>query len=94
MAKTQTRRCISISGETYDRVSAHCKEQGTSISGFVETLVAEFFRSNPEKKVEKKVEKEVEDKEPPAKPFVMNGLKKEPVPVTKNHIRGGGIHSL
>lgn len=102
MAKTQTRKCVSISGETYDRVSAHCKEQGSSISGFVETLAAEFFRNEtmitnsvPEK--EKKVEKgnDVREKEPAPTPFVYNGVKKEsPQGTKKDPIRGGGIHSL
>ena len=89
MAKTQTRKCVSISGETYERVSAHCKERGSSVSGFVETLVAEFFRN------ETVITNNVPEKEPPAEPFIPSGLKKKtPVLVTKDPLRGGGIHSL
>lgn len=100
MATKQSRKSVSISGETYLRVQTHCQEHGSSVSGFIEMLVAEFFRNadvitqGAPKKKEKQAEKEVEEGEPPAKPFVMNGLKKEPPTITKDSIRGGGVHSL
>ena len=39
MAHKQTRRSISISGLTYDRLKAHCLEKGCSMSSVVETLL-------------------------------------------------------
>ena len=39
MAKKQTRRCISLSGATYDVLKVHCEATQQSMSGVVETLV-------------------------------------------------------
>lgn len=87
MTRKQTRKAISISGKTYQQVQAHCKEQGVSISGFIEMLVTEFFQ--------KPMKKAVQGEEPVERPFVPNGLKKEELPVaSKEPVRGGGVHSL
>jgi len=78
MAKSQTRKCISISGETYERVSAHCKERSSSISGFVEMLVAEFFRNETA----------------PTPFICNGVKRESPQGTKKDPIRGGGVHSL
>jgi len=41
MAKTGTRRSISIKGITYQRLKDYCEALGISVSGYVEDLVGE-----------------------------------------------------
>lgn len=43
MSRKQTRRSISVSRETYDRLRAHAAEHGTTGSGVVEDLLRGFF---------------------------------------------------
>ena len=45
MAKKQTRRSISIRGETYTRLKSFCLAEGKSMSSVVEDLVVEFLSS-------------------------------------------------
>jgi hypothetical protein len=51
MAKKQTRRSISVSRTTYERLKAFCETNGISMSQFVETRVGDFlgrsFRPEP-----------------------------------------------
>jgi hypothetical protein len=43
MSKKQTRRSISVSGETYDRLQAYVKAKGQTGSGFIEGMLRAFF---------------------------------------------------
>jgi CubicO group peptidase (beta-lactamase class C family) len=43
MAKKQTRRSISVSRETYERLRAYCETNGMSMSQFVERRVGDFL---------------------------------------------------
>lgn len=43
MAKKQTRRSISVSRGTYERLKAYCETNGISMSQFVETRVGDFL---------------------------------------------------
>jgi hypothetical protein len=43
MAKKQTRRSISVSRSTYERLRAYCETTGMSMSQFVETRVGDFL---------------------------------------------------
>lgn len=43
MAKKQTRRSISVSRTTYERLKAFCETSGISMSQFVETRVGDFL---------------------------------------------------
>ena len=43
MAKKQTRRSISVSRETYERLKAYCETNGISMSQFVERRVGDFL---------------------------------------------------
>ena len=43
MAKKQTRRSISVSRTTYERLKAFCEANNVSMSQFVETRVATFW---------------------------------------------------
>ncbi len=43
MAKVQTRRSISVSRPTYERLKAYCEGHGISMSQFVEGRIGEFF---------------------------------------------------
>lgn len=71
MAKKQTRRSISVSRATYERLKAYCETHGISMSQFVETRVGDFLGrvetparpavSLPRPTVQKE---EVEDKTP------------------------------
>jgi hypothetical protein len=48
MAKKQTRRSISVSRVTYERLKAFCETQGISMSQFVETRVGDFLGEGAE----------------------------------------------
>ena len=41
--KKQSRRSISVRGETYKRVTTHCQRAGLTASGFVEQLINDAF---------------------------------------------------
>ena len=43
MAKKQTRRSISVSRNTYERLKAYCETTGVSMSSFVEERVGDFL---------------------------------------------------
>jgi len=43
MAKKQTRRSISVSRGTYERLRTYCETNGISMSQFVERRVGDFF---------------------------------------------------
>ena len=43
MAKKQTRRSISVSRDTYERLRAYCETNGISMSQFVERRVGDFL---------------------------------------------------
>ena len=43
MAKKQTRRSISVSRATYERLKSYCETNGMSMSQFVETRVGDFL---------------------------------------------------
>ena len=43
MAKKQTRRSISVSRITYERLKAYCETNGVSMSQFVEMRVGDFL---------------------------------------------------
>ncbi len=45
MAKKQTRRSISVSRTTYERLKAFCEANNISMSQFVETRVGDFLGS-------------------------------------------------
>lgn len=45
MAKKQTRRSISVSRETYQRLRVYCETNGISMSQFVERRVGDFLGS-------------------------------------------------
>jgi hypothetical protein len=46
MAKKQTRRSISVSRSTYERLKAFCETQNISMSQFVETRVGDFLSTS------------------------------------------------
>jgi len=41
MAKRQTRRSISVKGITYQRLKNYCEDQNMSVSGYLESIIAE-----------------------------------------------------
>ena len=43
MAKKQTRRSISVSRSTYERLKSFCETSGISMSQFVETRVGDYL---------------------------------------------------
>lgn len=46
MAKKQTRRSISVSKDTYERLKAYCETNDLSMSQFVEQRVGDFLGRN------------------------------------------------
>lgn len=49
MAKKQTRRSISVSRGTYERLKAFCETQGISMSQFVESRVGDYLGGSDQK---------------------------------------------
>lgn len=47
MASKQTRRSISISGESYDRLKSYCEQHGRSMSGVCEDEIRKFLDMQP-----------------------------------------------
>jgi len=47
MAKKQTRRSISISGNTYQKLRDYCADEECSMSGLIEDLLKELFDMKP-----------------------------------------------
>ena len=47
MAKKQTRRSISVSRTTYERLKAFCEANNISMSQFVESRVGDFLTNEP-----------------------------------------------
>jgi hypothetical protein len=47
MPRKQTRRAVSLKGETYAQAHNYCVAHGLSMSGFLEQLIAEFFKPAP-----------------------------------------------
>jgi hypothetical protein len=43
MAKKQTRRSVSLSQTTYERLRAYCETNDVSMSEFVETRIGDFL---------------------------------------------------
>ena len=43
MAKKQTRRALSISGATYDKLTDYCRANGVTMSGTTEALLKSFL---------------------------------------------------
>ncbi len=46
MAKVQTRRSISVSGRTYDKLQEYCRLRGETCSGVVEDLLVQLLDQN------------------------------------------------
>jgi hypothetical protein len=50
MAKKQSRRSVSLSRSTYERLRAYCETNELSMSEFVETRIGDFLGRGAEKK--------------------------------------------
>ncbi len=46
MAKTQTRRSISVRGELYDQIHDYCEKHNISMSSFVENRISSFLNGS------------------------------------------------
>jgi len=47
MAKKQTRKSVSVSRATYDKLKAFCEDNNTNMSQFVEARIAEHLSMQP-----------------------------------------------
>ena len=65
MAKKQTRRSISVSRDTYNRLKSYCETNGVSMSQFVETRVGDYLGRTD--KGEKRQEPRSEGSDPDVK---------------------------
>jgi hypothetical protein len=43
MPRKQTRRSVSVKGETYDKITVYCKQHGMAKSALIERLIEDFF---------------------------------------------------
>lgn len=48
MAKVQTRRNVSVTAPTYEKLKAYCELNNVSMSGVVEARVNEYLDAQPE----------------------------------------------
>lgn len=46
MAKTQTRRSISVRGELYEQIHEYCEKNNISMSSFVENRISSFLNGS------------------------------------------------
>ncbi len=46
MARKQTRRSVSVRGETYERLKSWCETNECSMSGVLEDMLSQFFRGH------------------------------------------------
>jgi hypothetical protein len=53
MAARQTRRSVSVKGLTYQRIKKHCDREGTSVSGFLEEVLAEKLGEPSDEELQK-----------------------------------------
>jgi hypothetical protein len=75
MAKKQTRRSISVSRTTYERLKAFCETNNISMSQFVETRVGDFLGQGGEGTVTITPTQPRPTAPPPAKPALPNPAK-------------------
>jgi len=93
-SRKQTRRAVSVRGETYDRVQAYCRKHKLTVSGFVEKLVADILGA------EKRVSDVLEDtssskRDPEERPRPLTLVPKVDEAKTEDKaVRGGGTHLL
>jgi hypothetical protein len=87
MAKKQTRRSISVSRATYERLKSYCETNGMSMSQFVETRVGDFLGRSIRRPQEAPVEvvsipsaPVVAGPPPPAPAQVMRPVERRPAP--------------
>src|SRR5690349_4907563 len=71
MAKKQTRRSISVSRTTYERLKAFCESNNISMSQFVETRVGDFLQGEGTPTVEAELTRPVAPR--PAMPTPIPG---------------------
>jgi hypothetical protein len=60
MAKKQTRRSVSVSKTTYERLKAYCEVNNVSMSEFIETRIGDFLgrgSKDKDQKIEDKARK-------------------------------------
>jgi hypothetical protein len=58
MAKKQTRRSVSLSQMTYERLRAYCETNEVSMSEFVETRIGDFLGRGARKAAQPEVKGE------------------------------------
>lgn len=93
MARKQTRRAVSLSAATYDRVKKWCDAYKISMSSFVEERVSDFF--NGVKRTAEDVQKAEGEWVPSEERYPGSDTAKErPTPAVKKPLTGGGVHEL
>ena len=86
MAKKQTRRSISVSRATYERLKSYCETNGMSMSQFVETRVGDFLGRSFRRPQEAAAEQVIIPSAPavaappPAPPQVVRPVERRPAP--------------
>lgn len=86
MAKKQTRRSISVSRATYERLKSYCETNGISMSQFVETRVGDFLGRSIRRPQEVTAEPVIPSAPPVAaatpapQPTVIRPLERRPAP--------------
>lgn len=52
MSRKQTRRSVSVSGQTYSKLKAYCESTSQSMSGVVEELIKAHLKGLPDRDLE------------------------------------------
>lgn len=98
--KKQTRKSISIRGDSYDKLKAYCDKHKITMSHWLEVQAEKALAEKASAKTKPPVEDKKTDNgnkklAEPYKPFTLAELKKDlPPKAEKKPITGGGTHLL
>ncbi len=93
ITKKQTRKSISISDESYQKLKKHCEDNSISMSGWLEDQAAKLFEVNKTDLAESE-NGNGNGKKFPDKIFELPLVKEPAKKVENDPIRGGGTHLL
>ena len=85
MAKKQTRRSISVSRTTYERLKAFCESNNISMSQFVETRVGDFLGQSGDRQLGPVIS---------AQPRPTTPIQLKPVMPAKTEMRPASLQSV
>ena len=93
--RKQTRRSVSIKGETYERLRDYCRAHGLSMSGVVEALVVAKLSNAGQMPVEEEIAKTAQPyREVDTRPKAKEPLGESEISKALDEFFPGGVHSF